>query len=219
VSGRRAAVLIIDANRQSRAAIARALERTGLATVEAASGEEGLATAKLEQPAAVVLEVSLPDIDGLEVCRELRDRFGHNLPLVVVAGTRVEAHDRIAAFLLGADYYLVKPVDPAELLARLRRLLERSRESDRDARRDRTPGLTVRESEILGLLARGMDAPTIARELVISPKTVSSHLQRVMAKLGVHSRAQAVAEAYRLHLVNSNDFEAHTLPREAETIG
>ena len=219
MNDRGAAVLIIDADTQFREAIVRVLDRAGLATAEAGSGQDGLELADLEQPAAVILEVSLPDIDGLEVCRELRDRFGQNLPLVVVAGTRVESHDRIAAFLIGADDYLAKPVDPAELLARLRRLFQRSGESERRTRDDRTMGLTVRENEILRLLARGMDAPAIARELVISPKTVSSHLQRVMAKLGVHSRAQAVAEAYRLHLVNSNDFEAHALEREPETVG
>jgi DNA-binding NarL/FixJ family response regulator len=218
VSERRAAVLVIDADKQFRTGLTRVLHRAGLAVVEAASGEEGLQAAESDTPAAVILEVSLPDIDGLEVCRALRDRFGQNLPLVVVAGTRVEAHDRIAAFLIGADDYLVKPVDPAELMIRLRRLLERARESGRNTRRNGTAGLTVRESEILGLLARGMDAAEIARELVISPKTVSSHLQRVMAKLGVHSRAQAVAEAYRLGLVNSTDFEAHALLREPETV-
>ena len=62
-------------------------------------------------------------------------------------------------------------------------------------------GLSPREVEVLRLLAHGLSAAAIAERLVISRKTVSTHLQHVMAKLGVHSRAQAVAEAYRLGLV------------------
>ena len=81
-------------------------------------GEEALAAAVVERPAAVVLEVDLPDVDGFEVCRELRDRFGDRLPIVLVSGTRVSSHDRVAGLLIGADDYLVKPVDADELLVR-----------------------------------------------------------------------------------------------------
>ena len=165
-------------------------------------GEEALAAAVVERPAAVVLEVDLPDVDGFEVCRELRDRFGDRLPIVLVSGTRASSHDRVAGLLIGADDYLVKPVDADELLVRLRRLLTRvagppEGRSDAAAR----DGLSPREVEVLRLLAHGLSAAAIAERLVISRKTVSTHLQHVMAKLGVHSRAQAVAEAYRLGLV------------------
>ena len=70
--------------------------------------------------------------------------------------------------------------------------------------------LPPREAEVLRLLAQGFAAESIADRHVISRKTVSSHLQRVMGKLGVHTRAQAVAEAYRIGLV-TGDFEAHAL--------
>ena len=71
-------------------------------------------------------------------------------------------------------------------------------------------GLSPREVEVLRLLADGHNAAAIAERLVITRKTVASHLQRVMAKLGVHSRAQAVAEAYRLGVVNG-EFQGHAL--------
>jgi DNA-binding NarL/FixJ family response regulator len=71
--------------------------------------------------------------------------------------------------------------------------------------------LTNREREVLTLLARGRSKDQIAGELFISPKTVATHLQRTLAKLGVHSRAQAVAVAHRAGLLAGDDFAAHSL--------
>ena len=119
------AVLIVDADRDARAHIRRALLRGGFQVRECTEGEEALAAASVERPLAVVLEVELPDVDGFEVCRELRDRFGDDLPVVIVSGTLVTPHDRVAGLLIGADDYLVKPFNADELLARLRRLLTR----------------------------------------------------------------------------------------------
>jgi DNA-binding NarL/FixJ family response regulator len=192
------------------------VKRAGLTAVEARAGEEALALLSI-RPAAVVLEVELADVDGLEVCHELRERHGEDLPVIMVSGSRVAAHDRVAALLIGADDYLVKPINDDELLARLRRLLIRTGSANGTHRgengKTNGDGLSPREAEILALLAQGVAAETIADRLVISQKTVSSHLQRVMGKLGVHTRAQAVAEAYRIGLVNV-DFEAHGLGPE-----
>ena len=180
------AVLIVDEDPDVRTRVGRALLRAGFQVRECVEGEEALAAAGVERPAAVVLEVELPDVDGFEVCRELRDRFGDELPVVLVSGTRVTPHDRVAGLLIGADDYLVKPVSADELLVRLRRLLTRAgagspgRRSDAAAR----DGLSPRELEVLRLLARGLSAAAIAERLVISRKTVSTHLQHAMAKLG-----------------------------------
>ena len=201
------AVLIVDEDPDVRTRVGRALLRAGLQVRECVEGEEALAAAGVERPAAVVLEVELPDVDGFEVCRELRDRFGDELPVVLVSGTRVTPHDRVAGLLIGADDYLVKPVSADELLVRLRRLLTRAgagspgRRSDAAAR----DGLSPRELEVLRLLARGLSAAAIAERLVISRKTVSTHLQHAMAKLGAHTQAQLVAEAYRLGLAGDAD--------------
>ncbi len=120
------AVLIVDEDPDVRTRVGRALLRAGFQVRECVEGEEALAAAGVERPAAVVLEVDLPDVDGFEVCRELRDRFGDDLPVVLVSGTRVTPHDRVAGLLIGADDYLVKPVNADELLVRLRRLLTRA---------------------------------------------------------------------------------------------
>ena len=201
------AVLIVDEDPDVRTRVGRALLRAGFQVRECVEGEEALAAAAVERPAAVVLEVELPDVDGFEVCRELRDRFGDELPVVLVSGTRVTPHDRVAGLLIGADDYLVKPLSADELLVRLRRLLTRAgagssgRRSDAAAR----DGLSPRELEVLRLLARGLSAAAIAERLVISRKTVSTHLQHAMAKLGAHTQAQLVAEAYRLGLAGDAD--------------
>ena len=195
------AVLIVDDDDGFRLLVAHVLARAGIPSVEAPNGEEALELATTVRPTAVLLDVALPDIDGFEVCRELRDRFGDGLPVLFVSGERVAPHDRSAGLLVGGDDYLIKPVDPDELLARVRRAIARTQNGKRERRTERHDDLTPREVEVLSLLARGLDPTEIAKELVISPKTVASHLQSVMAKLGVHSRAHAVARAYEDGLI------------------
>lgn len=102
------------------------LEQAGYTTVEAATGHEALYVARQERPRLVVLEVCLSDVSGYEVCRELRDEFGENLPIIFMSGERIESIDRTAGLLIGGDDYLVKPIVADELLARVRRLLSRS---------------------------------------------------------------------------------------------
>ena len=171
-------------------------------TREAATGEEALAAVRAERPSLVLLDFLLPGINGFEVCRTLRDEFGDDLPIIFVSGERVDAADRALGLIVGGDDYLVKPVDPDELLARVRRAIVRARRQ----RVDRPMGthafdLTKRELEVMELLAAGRTQAEIASSLFISPKTVASHLQRILAKLGVHSRTQAVAVAYDVGLV------------------
>ena len=147
----------------------------------------------------------LPGTTGYEICRELRQRYGDELPIVFVSGERREAADRVVGLLIGADDYLVKPVDAEELIARLRRLITKSWGSqarDSGAAPPAFAGLTTRENEVLRLLARGLDQGTIAQQLAISPATVGTHIQRILNKLDVHSRTQAVALAYREKLVD-----------------
>ena len=196
-------ILIADSDADCRGLIAALIERIGYTPYEAATGHEALALAESVQPALVILDVSLPGITGYEVCHELRDRFGADLPLVFVSGARVEPLDRVAGLLIGADDYIVKPFDPDELLGRVRALLRRSNGRGEPPENDDSPlaTLTQREREVLALLAQSRTQREIAFELVISSKTVATHIQRVLAKLGVHSRAQAVTFAHRYGLV------------------
>jgi DNA-binding NarL/FixJ family response regulator len=197
-----APVLIVDADVDYCATIAEALLRAGFETHCVSTGEAAVKFARKRRPAAVILEVVLPGAAGYEICRELRDEHGEGLPIVFATGERTEPADRVVGLLIGGDDYILKPFDTDELIARLRRLLARS-----TAQLDAAPNpgamseLTNRESEVLRLLAQGMTQRAIARQLDISPATVGTHIQRVLTKLDVHSRTQAVALAYREGLV------------------
>jgi DNA-binding response OmpR family regulator len=157
---------------------------------------DGLEALRAEEPMAAILDVNLPGVSGYQVCDALRRAYGPTLPIVFISGERTEPFDRVAGLLVGADDYLVKPFEPGELLARITGLVER-RASPADSKR----GLTGREHEVLGLLADGLRQEEIADRLVISKKTVGTHIEHILGKLGVRSRAEAVAVAYRDSLV------------------
>jgi two-component system nitrate/nitrite response regulator NarL len=197
---RQQSILVVDDDANFRTFVSALIGHIGFAVVEVADGEAALAVAREQRPAAVILDVCLPSLSGYEVCRGLRDLFGNDLPIVFVSGNRVEALDRAAGMLVGGDDYLVKPFDPDELLARFRRLLERGGVAPRAAT-DAKVDLTQREIEVLQLVAEGLRPAEIAKQLVISPKTVASHVQRILARLGVHTRAQAVAVAYEAGVI------------------
>jgi two-component system, NarL family, nitrate/nitrite response regulator NarL len=148
----------------------------------------------------VLVEVNLPEVSGYEVCRELREAFGEEVAIIFLSAHRTETNDRVAGLLIGADDYIVKPFDSDELLARVRSVLRRFQPARRGSKSEAlgagVESLTARELEVLRLLAGGLDQGAIATQLVISPKTVGTHIQRVLTKLGVHSRAQAVALAH-----------------------
>ncbi len=168
------------------------------------NGELAIDFARKRRPAAVIIDVVLPGATGYEICRELREEHGEHLPIVFVSSESAEPADRVVGLLIGGDDYLVKPIDPDELTARLRRLITRAstpRTGLSSPRAETFSELTTRESEALRLLAQGLNQEQIARELAISPATVGTHIQRVLGKLNVHSRTQAVALAYREGLV------------------
>jgi DNA-binding NarL/FixJ family response regulator len=195
-------VLIVDDDPTYGAFVSDALARAGFAGRQVATGAEAIALAHRERPAAVILDVILPGASGYEICHELRDEHGADLPIVFVSGVRTEPADRVAGLLVGGDDYLVKPFDPDELIARVRRLLAKSTAKADDARTTTSfSALTSRELEVLRLLAQGLNQDEIAGRLFISPSTVGSHIQRIVTKLGVHSRAHAVALAYRERLL------------------
>jgi len=195
----RGRILVVEDDEGFRSTLSIVFRQAGYETREAASGEEALETARREQLALVVLDVCLPGISGYEVCHELREEFGERLPIILMSGQRIESLDRVAGLLLGADDYLVKPFAPDELLIRVRKLIRRAAPTAAAA----TARLTTRELEVLRLLADGLGQDEIATRLFISTKTVATHIDHILSKLGVRSRAQAVALAFRDQLVTS----------------
>jgi DNA-binding NarL/FixJ family response regulator len=189
--------LIVEDDAPTGTSMADALDRAGYATRLVGSGEAALEAVREELPALVLLDVCLPGLSGYQVCHELRNEFGSGLPIVFVSGARRESYDRVAGLLIGGDDYLVKPVAPDELLIRVERLVRRAVALNPAV----TAQLTSRELEIVRLLAEGMSSREIAERLFISPKTVSTHIDRILVKLGVHSRAQLIAVAHRRELL------------------
>ena len=162
--------LIVDDDETVGDVVAAYLERAGIAVLRAADGIDALTTVATEHPDIVVLDLMLPGIDGLEVCRRLR-RSAPDLPIVMLTALG-EEDDRIHGLEVGADDYLTKPFSPRELVLRVQSVLRRAGgattssaadlpdisvdgdlELDRRARRVRRQGrelgLTVREFDLL----------------------------------------------------------------------
>jgi DNA-binding NarL/FixJ family response regulator len=193
-------VVLVDDDPAFRRVLTTVLERAGYATIGVASAEEAQSAIAEQKPDLVLTDVQLPGVSGYELCRQLKDEYGDDFPVIIVSGNRTEPFDRAAGILLGADDYMVKPVDPGELIARVWRLAGRSSEkqaSQSNGASSKLDALSTREHEVLDLLAAGSNQGEIAQQLFISPKTVATHIQRVLTKLGVRSRTQAVALALR----------------------
>lgn len=186
------AVLIADDDESSRASLARVLRSAGYRVLQADTGDGALALARSTTPAAVILEIPLPGLSGYEICHVLRSELGSDVPVIFLSGARTEPYDRVAGLLLGADDFVVKPYAAGEVLARLANLVRRCRRAPGISRR-----LTKRELEVLDLMGEGLRHDDIARRLFISPKTVASHVEHILRKLGVRSSTEAIAVAYR----------------------
>ncbi|MFN8109147.1 MAG: response regulator transcription factor [Thermoleophilia bacterium] len=117
-------VLVVDDEPIVREVMCRYLARDGFATVEAVDGPDALATMARSTPCAVVLDVMLPHLDGLEVCRRIRR--DSEVPIILLTARAGES-DRIIGLELGADDYVVKPFSPREVVARVRAVLRRVR--------------------------------------------------------------------------------------------
>ena len=210
MAARKTRVLVVDDDGRFVHFLSTLLESAGYCVVCAESADEATAAVRQNRVDAALVDVVMPGRGGYSICRELREEVDADLPVIFISGERVDPFDRAAGIIAGGDDYLIKPVHPEELLARLERLLARSRG------RALKPALELseREVEILQLIAEGCPPGEVAQRLFIAPKTVSSHMQRIFVKLGVHTRAQAVAMAYAAGLIQvgvtrRDEVEAH----------
>jgi DNA-binding NarL/FixJ family response regulator len=194
-------VLVVEDDAAYREHLRLVLETAGFDVVETGNGEEALVVAREREPALVVLDVHLPGFSGYEICRAFR-RDLDGIGIILLSGSKTDSIDRANGLGIGADDYVVKPFDADELVARLRAVFRRIHPPNVPIPAERKSfRLTPRELEILGLLTDGLTQDQIADRLVIAPKTVSTHIERILSKLGVQSRTQAVALAFREELV------------------
>jgi DNA-binding response OmpR family regulator len=116
-------VLVVEDESSIASFVALYLKNAGYAVRTAATGKEALAEAESERPDLIVLDLMLPDVDGIEVCRRLRQ--GSDVPILMLTA-RDEDVDKIIGLEVGADDYLTKPFNPRELVARVKSILRRA---------------------------------------------------------------------------------------------
>jgi DNA-binding NarL/FixJ family response regulator len=186
---------------------------------EAENGQQAVAAAGQVRPDVVLMDIRMPVMDGLEATRQLMDpATGRHPPHVIILTTFDMDEYVYGALRAGASGFLLKDASAQELLAAIRvvaagdallapsvtrRLIaEFARHAPRDDRRpDRLLQLTERETEVLRLVGRGMSNVEIAAALTVAEQTVKSHVSRVLTKLGLRDRAQAVVVAYETGLI------------------
>lgn len=115
-------ILIVDDDETIVDLVRMQLEMTGFDPIVAYNGRDGITMAKEHRPSLIVLDIMLPELDGLEVCREVR-RFA-NIPIIMLTG-RSDEFDRVLGLEMGADDYVTKPFSPRELVARIKAVLRR----------------------------------------------------------------------------------------------
>ena len=207
-------ILIVDDDPHIREVLRYALDKAGYAISEAGDGQQALKLYSSEAPDLVVLDIKMPEMDGTEVCRMIRQQ--DNTPIVFLS-SKDEEIDRILGLELGGDDYVTKPFSPRELVSRVRAVLRRSGDSSRsgtntDSARIYQHGklilnedqfvahwhsqeivLTVTEFGLLRTLLAHPGKVFTRDELmtsaydfnnVVSDRTIDSHIRRVRAKLG-----------------------------------
>jgi DNA-binding NarL/FixJ family response regulator len=209
----RTRVLIVDDDDLMRAGLRGVLASDDAIEVvgEASDGRDAVYRTRLLSPDVVLMDVRMPDLDGIAATRELLDAFPE---VKVVILTTFEQDDYIfPALNAGASGFLLKRTRPEELVAAIHtiaagdsllspsvtsRVIERmAGQPAPDASHDaRLAELTPREREVLDLMARGLSNAEIAAALVIEESTVKTHVKRVIGKLAVRDRVQAVIFAY-----------------------
>lgn len=177
---------------------------------EAADGVQAISQAHDLNPDVVLLDIEMPALDGISATR----RITRNRPEIRVIVFTAHDEPNVAALAAesGASGYLLKSAPRSEFLDAIRTVAgggawfpDRSRHLDQSDELARLRTLTPREREILDLLARGRRADGVAREIGISPATVYTHVRNTVAKLGVDTRAQAVAIATRYSFISLED--------------
>jgi DNA-binding response OmpR family regulator len=183
------------------------LRREGFSVVACRTGHEGIAAARRINPDLVILDIGLPDIDGLDVCRKLRERS--HVPVIMLTARDAEV-DRVVGLEVGADDYVTKPFSPRELVARVKAVLRRSRrepdqelirigeiEIDRKRREVRRAGrpieLTAKEFDLLWYFCQNRGLVLSREQIMLNvwgydyvgeSRTIDAHVRQLRRKLG-----------------------------------
>jgi DNA-binding NarL/FixJ family response regulator len=218
--GPRIRVVLVDDQELLRTAFRIILDETGDIEVvgEAADGGGAVEVVRRTRPDVVLMDIRMPGIDGIEATRRIRTQASGAEPRILVLTTFDLDEYVYEALRVGASGFLLKDALTADLIAAVRtvaageavtapsitrRLIHHfvQRPAARPRQADRLAVLTEREREVLTLIALGRSNPEIARELYLSASTVSTHIGRILAKLNLRDRVQAVILGYECGLV------------------
>ena len=194
-------VHLVDDDDSIRRSVGFMLKTSGFRVYSYASGAELLKEAKTLEPGCILLDIRMPDMDGLEVQQALHDR-GVPLPVIIMTG-HGDVPLSVRAMKAGAVDFIEKPFDREVLLSAMDTAFAVLRRSDSGRGRAkaaavRLQALTPREREVLDGLAEGLPNKTIAYDLGISPRTVEIHRANLMTKLGVRSLSEALRLAFAI---------------------
>ena len=186
---------------------------------EAGTGQQAIDAVRRTRPEVVLMDVRMPELDGLEATRRIL--AAADAPRVIILTTFDLDHYVYAALAAGASGFLLKDVTPEHLVAAVRmvrtgdallapaitrRLVERFfRRDPAGVPHKELAALTPRELEVLGLMARGLNNAELAAHLHLSEATVKTHVARILGKLGLRDRVQAVVVAYETGLISPGD--------------
>jgi two-component system, NarL family, response regulator DegU len=207
-------VLLVDDHRLVREGLRRTLTDAGFDVVgEARDGAEGIELAEQLRPHIVLMDVSMPVLDGITATRRLRSRVPDTRVIVLTMHAEQDLVDKARS--AGAAGYLLKDASGDEVVAAVKKALEGHRvisaglvaasneptEEPATPSGQQAPQLTERELQILQMLADGCSPADVAERLFIAPKTVRNHLTKAYDKLGASSRSQAIVTALQYGLI------------------
>jgi DNA-binding NarL/FixJ family response regulator len=203
-------ILIVDDDLGIRLSVSDYLELAGYSVIMAENGQNALAMVDRYQPHLIVTDVTMPQMDGYELIRQVRLQPAFRLLPVIFLTARTNTDERIRGYQLGCDAYLPKPFELNELAAVVRNLLERSQmvesewrqrlrsvEADEEiAHAKQHPtldlDLTQREREVLAELVEGLSNGQIGDRLHLSPRTIEKHVSSLLRKTDTSNRAELV---------------------------
>lgn len=199
-------VHVVDDDDSVRRSVGFMLKTSGYKVCSYASGSEILKNAKSLQEGCVLLDIRMPDMDGLEVQEALQER-GVTLPVIIMTG-HGDVPLSVRAMKAGAIDFIEKPFEKQTLINAVEEGFSTLRRTDsaRDRSKEanvRLQALTAREREVLDGLAQGLPNKTIAYDLGISPRTVEIHRANLMTKLGVRSLSEALRLAFAVQDANA----------------
>ncbi len=211
-------LMLADDHRMLREGLRRSMEDLGFDVVgEAADGAEAVMLAERLSPDVVLMDVSMPNCDGVEACRQMKEISPNSK--VVMLTMHIDQETLGAALRAGAIGYLVKDCTTDEIADAVRMaargdtvlspqlaatLLAEVRKMEQPRSAPEEPIITKREEEVLQLIADGCSTPEVAERMYISQKTVKNHLASIYQKLDARDRTQAVLQAMRMGIVKLN---------------